>query len=152
MKNHIDVELVRAHPDAKLPQYGSSGAAAADLHAYLGTRPFLTIMPGETVNVSSGVKVSIGDPNYAMQLLPRSGLGRKGLILGNTVGLIDSDYQGEVVMVLHNRGREAITIENGDRVAQAIFLPVVHARFIEVASFSTETERGEGGFGSTGAR
>lgn len=145
----LPVELVKVHPDAKMPQYQTPGAAGADFFAFCPEGP-VTIHPGETVRISAGVKAFIGTPAWALVLMPRSGLGSKGIILANTVGLIDSDYQGEIGMMIYNRGSQVFVVNNGDRVAQGAFMAVEQAVFIEVAEFSQQTERGTGGFGSTG--
>ncbi|MDY6375504.1 MAG: dUTP diphosphatase, partial [Succinivibrionaceae bacterium] len=108
------------------------------------------IHPGETVFIPSGIAVNMKNPDMAAVVLPRSGLGAKhGLVLGNLVGLIDSDYQGELVIAAWNRGQKDITVTPGERIAQLVFLPVIQADFTEVDEFD-KSERGEGGFGSTG--
>ena len=112
----------------------------------------LTLQGGESQLVSSGIAIHVGDPGYAAVVLPRSGLGAKnGIVLGNLVGLIDSDYQGEIQVSCWNRGREAFIIEPGARLAQMVFVPVVQVEF-EVVSEFTESQRGAGGFGSSGRR
>lgn len=131
------------------PYYATPGAAGADFHAFCPEGP-VVIEPGETKAISAGVKLFIKSGSYALLLMPRSGLGKKGIILANSVGLIDSDYQGELGIVLYNRSKVPFEVKNGDRIAQGAFFPVEQAHFIEVARFSQETERGEGGFGSTG--
>lgn len=131
-----------------LPHYATPGAAGLDLRACLDTA--LTVAPGETHLVPTGLAIHIGDPNLAAVLLPRSGLGHKhGVVLGNLVGLIDSDYQGQVMISLWNRGHHPYTIEPGERIAQMVFVPVVQTHFEIVREF-TETERGTGGFGHSG--
>ncbi len=131
-----------------LPAYGTSGSAGLDLRAMI-SEP-ITIQPGESLLVKTGLAIHIGDPNYAAVLLPRSGLGsKKGIVLGNLVGLIDSDYQGELMVSLWNRGDTPFQLEVGERMAQMVILPVVQAHFTEVAEFD-ESERGSGGFGHTG--
>ena len=131
-----------------LPRYETDGAAALDLRACIDAPA--TIAPGETLLVSSGIAIHIADPGLAAVVLPRSGLGhRNGIVLGNLVGLIDSDYQGPVGISVWNRGHEPFTVGPGDRIAQLVFLSVARARFEVVDAFA-ETERGEGGFGHSG--
>ncbi len=138
----------RVGSEFPLPRYETAGAAGLDLRACIDAP--LTIALGETVLVSSGVAIHIADPALAAVVLPRSGLGhRHGIVLGNLVGLIDSDYQGPVSISVWNRGAEPFTIEPGDRIAQLVFLSVARARFEVVDTFA-ESERGEGGFGHTG--
>ena len=141
----LDPRIGREFP---LPRYETPGAAGLDLPACIDAPA--QVAPGETLLVSSGIAVHVADPDLAAVVLPRSGLGHKhGIVLGNLVGLIDSDYQGEIGISVWNRGGEPFTIEPGDRIAQLVFLPVVRARFEVVDAFE-ETERGEGGFGHTG--
>ena len=141
----LDSRIGREFP---LPRYETRGAAGLDLRACIEAPA--RIAPGETRLVSSGIAIHIADPGLAAVVLPRSGLGHKhGIVLGNLVGLIDSDYQGPVGISVWNRGDEPFTIEPGDRVAQLVFLPVARARFEVVDEFA-ETERGEGGFGHSG--
>ena len=131
-----------------LPRYETEGAAGLDLRACIDAP--VTIAPGETVLVSSGIAIHIADPDLAAVVLPRSGLGhRHGIVLGNLVGLIDSDDQGPVGISVWNRGDEPFTVEPGDRIAQLVFLSVARARFEVVDTFA-ESERGEGGFGHSG--
>jgi len=131
-----------------LPQYTTTGSAGMDLRACL--KEPLILAPGDTSLIPSGLAIHIEDPAYAAVLLPRSGLGHKhGIVLGNLVGLIDSDYQGEVLVSCWNRGREAFTIKPGERIAQMVILPVVQAQFEVVAEFE-ESQRGAGGFGHSG--
>ena len=131
-----------------LPRYETEGAAGLDLRACIDTP--LVIAPGETVLVSSGIAIHIADPGLAAVVLPRSGLGhRHGIVLGNLVGLIDSDYQGPVGISVWNRGDAPYRIEPGERIAQLVFLSVARVDFQTVDTFA-ETERGEGGFGHTG--
>ena len=131
-----------------LPRYETEGAAGLDLRACIDVPA--TIAPGETVLVSSGISIHIANPDLAAVVLPRSGLGhRHGIVLGNLVGLIDSDYQGPVGISVWNRGDEPFTVEPGDRIAQLVFLSVARARFEVVDEFA-QTERGEGGFGHSG--
>ncbi len=131
-----------------LPQYATQGAAGLDLRACMAEP--VTIHPGQTVLIDTGLAIFIKDPSYAATILPRSGLGHKhGIVLGNLVGLIDADYQGPLMVSCWNRGDKAYTVEPGERIAQLVIIPVVHALFDVVDDFE-ETERGDGGFGSTG--
>lgn len=131
-----------------LPAYGTPGSAGIDLRACVDAP--LSIAPGETELIPSGLAMHIEDPSLAAVILPRSGLGHKhGIVLGNLVGLIDSDYQGQIFVSCWNRGSQAFVIEPGARLAQMVFLPVVQADFEIVEDF-TSSERGQGGFGHTG--
>ncbi|WP_100643001.1 dUTP diphosphatase [Alteromonas facilis] len=131
-----------------LPTYATDGSAGVDLRACLDET--ITLNPGETFLVPTGIAIHIADNSLAATILPRSGLGHKhGIVLGNLVGLIDSDYQGQLFISCWNRGHESFTIESGDRIAQLVFVPVVQAAFSIVNEFG-ESQRGEGGFGSTG--
>jgi len=131
-----------------LPTYATGGSAGLDLRACL-TAP-LVLEPGQTELVPTGLSIHLDDPGLAAILLPRSGLGHKhGIVLGNLVGLIDSDYQGPVMASMWNRGAAAFTIQPGERIAQLVVVPVVQVRLEVVESF-TATERGAGGFGSSG--
>ena len=131
-----------------MPEYATPGAAGIDLRACLDEA--LRLAPGDARLVPSGIAVHIEDPGLAATLLPRSGLGhRQGIVLGNLVGLIDSDYQGEVMISCWNRGSGSYTIRPGERIAQMVFVPVVRAEFEVVASFDA-SERGRGGFGHSG--
>lgn len=133
-----------------LPRYGTAGAAGLDMLACVNEP--LRLNPGDTTLIPTGIAIHIGDPSLAAVLLPRSGLGHKhGIVLGNLVGLIDSDYQGQVFVSCWNRGREAFTIEPGDRIAQMVFVPVVQAEFEIVPDFEA-SRRGAGGFGHTGIK
>lgn len=131
-----------------LPQYATDGAAGLDLRACLDEH--LHMEAGETHLVPTGIAIHIGDPGIAAMLLPRSGLGHKhGVVLGNLVGLIDSDYQGQVFASMWNRGHNTFTIEPGDRICQMVFVPIVQTHFEVVDEFEA-SERGAGGFGHTG--
>lgn len=137
-------------PAYPLPEYATDGSAGLDLRACL-EQP-LTVQPGQTELISTGLAIYIADPSLAATILPRSGLGHKhGIVLGNLVGLIDSDYQGPLKISVWNRGDQAYTIQPGERVAQLVVVPVLRAQFNVVETF-TETGRGEGGFGSTGGQ
>ena len=141
----VDPRLGRELP---LPEYATDGSAGVDLRACLDAP--LTVAPGETHLIPTGLAVHIGDPGVAAVVLPRSGLGhRHGIVLGNLVGLIDSDYQGQVYVSCWNRGREAYSIQPGERIAQLVFLPVLRVDFEVVGDFEP-SRRGEGGFGSSG--
>jgi dUTP pyrophosphatase len=141
----LDARLGREFP---LPGYASAGAAGLDLRACVDAP--LSVAPGSCHLLPTGLAIHIADPALAAVLLPRSGLGHKhGIVLGNLVGLIDSDYQGQVFVSCWNRSRDAFTIEPGDRVAQMVFVPVVRAHFEVVQTFE-RSARGEGGFGHTG--
>lgn len=131
-----------------MPGYATDGSAGIDLRACLDTDVIL--QPGETVLIPTGIALHINDPQLAAVLLPRSGLGHKhGIVLGNLVGLIDSDYQGQVFVSCWNRGQQAFTVKIAERIAQMVFVPVVQADFEVVTEFK-QTDRGAGGFGHTG--
>ena len=131
-----------------LPEYATTGSAGLDLRACLESD--ITIAPGETVLIPTGLAIHIDDPSLAAVLLPRSGLGHKhGIVLGNLVGLIDSDYQGQVFVSCWNRSQTPFDIVIGERIAQMVFVPVAQVAFEQVEEF-TSSERGEGGFGHTG--
>jgi dUTP pyrophosphatase len=131
-----------------LPAYATGGSAGLDLRACIDAP--LTLEPGQTVLVPTGLSIHIGDPGYAAMILPRSGLGHKnGIVLGNLVGLIDSDYQGQLMVSTWNRGQSAFTLQPMDRLAQLVVVPVVQVGFRIVEEF-VSSDRGAGGFGSTG--
>ena len=141
----LDTRIGKEYP---LPEYATTGSAGLDLRACL--REPQTLKPGDAVLISSGIAIHIEDSGYAAILLPRSGLGHKhGIVLGNLVGLIDSDYQGEVMLSCWNRGRSDFTIQPGERIAQMVIVPVVRAKFEVVDKFN-ESARGTGGFGHSG--
>jgi dUTP pyrophosphatase len=138
----------RVGQEFPLPHYATPGSAGLDLRACLDAP--LTIAPGETHLIPTGIAIHLDDPRLAAVLLPRSGLGHKhGIVLGNLVGLVDSDYQGQVMVSCWNRGSAAFTIAPGERIAQMVIVPVVQVRFEVVEQF-TESHRGAGGFGSSG--
>jgi dUTP pyrophosphatase len=144
----LDVRILDARLHGQLPQYATPGAAGLDLRACV-TAP-LVLVPGATELVPTGIAIHIGDARYAALILPRSGLGHKhGIVLGNLVGLIDSDYQGQLMVSCWNRGSAAFTINPLERIAQLVIVPVVQVEFNVVESFE-ESSRGAGGFGSTG--
>ena len=131
-----------------LPAHATEGSAGMDLRACIDHS--ITLQPGETELIPTGVAIHIEDPGLAATILPRSGLGHKhGIVLGNLVGLIDSDYQGQLFVSCWNRGNDSFTIEPGDRIAQLVFVPVVQADFEVVDEFDA-SQRGEGGFGHSG--
>lgn len=139
----------RLGSDYPLPAYATAGSAGLDLRAMLAEE--LTLEPGQTRLIPTGLAIHIADPNLAALVLPRSGLGHKhGIVLGNLVGLIDSDYQGELMVSCWNRGQSAFRIAVGERIAQLVLVPVVQARFELVEAFD-ETQRGTGGFGHSGS-
>lgn len=141
----LDARIGQSIP---LPEYATTGSAGLDLRACLDKA--LLLKPGETELIPTGMAIHISDENLAAVILPRSGLGHKhGIVLGNLVGLIDSDYQGQLFVSCWNRGKTEFTIEVGDRIAQLVFVPVEQVEFEQVEQF-TDTHRGEGGFGHTG--
>ena len=143
----LDARIGKEFP---LPQYATDGSAGLDLRACLDAA--LELAPGATHLVPTGIAIHLDDPGLAAVLLPRSGLGHKhGIVLGNLVGLIDSDYQGQVMVSCWNRGNTAYTIEPGERIAQMVVVPVVQMAFEIVDEFSA-SDRGAGGFGSSGTR
>ena len=144
----IDVKILDARLRDQLPQYATPGAAGLDLRACIdGT---IVLNPGETQLIPTGLAIHIANPGYAAMILPRSGLGHKhGIVLGNLVGLIDSDYQGPLMVSCWNRSQTAFTLAPMERLAQLIIVPVMQAAFNVVDDFAASA-RGEGGFGSTG--
>ncbi len=144
----IDVKILDQRMKALLPAYATAGSAGLDLRAAI-SEP-LTIAPGSTHLVPTGLAIHIGDPAYAAMILPRSGMGHKhGIVLGNLVGLIDSDYQGELMISTWNRGQSAFTLQPMDRLAQLVIVPVLQVELNVVEEFDA-SQRGTGGFGSTG--
>ena len=144
----LEVKILDERIRAMLPHYASAGAAGLDLRACIASP--LALQGGESQLVSSGIAIHVGDPGYAAVVLPRSGLGAKnGIVLGNLVGLIDSDYQGPLKISVWNRGTSAFTIQPLDRIAQLIVIPVLQVEFEVVQEFAASA-RGAGGFGSTG--
>ncbi|MDE2070027.1 MAG: dUTP diphosphatase [Gammaproteobacteria bacterium] len=147
---HVKVKILDARIGSEfpLPHYATAGSAGLDLRACL--KQPLILAPGDSALIPSGIAIHIADPGYAAMLLPRSGLGhRHGIVLGNLVGLIDSDYQGEVLISCWNRGREAFSVQPGERIAQMVIVPVTQASFEVVADFE-RSQRGAGGFGHSG--
>jgi dUTP pyrophosphatase len=144
----LEVKILDERIRAMLPHYATAGAAGLDLRACI--QAALVLKPGESELVPSGIAIHLGDPGYAAIVLPRSGLGSKhGIVLGNLVGLIDSDYQGQVLVSLWNRGKEPFTVQPMDRIAQLVIVPVAQVQLAVVEEFAA-SERGAGGFGSTG--
>ena len=130
------------------PEYATPGSAGVDLKAASIIRA-IEIYPGDQELIRTGIAIHIKDPGYAGMIIPRSGLGKRGVVLGNLVGLIDSDYQGEIKVLLWNRGNEVVKIECMDRIAQLVIVPVIQAQF-EIVKHFEQSQRGAGGFGSTG--
>lgn len=152
MNRKIEIRILdpRLGKEFALPRYATDGSAGVDLIACLDEH--LHLEPGQTHLVPSGIAIHMADHHLAATILPRSGLGHKhGIVLGNLVGLIDSDYQGQIFVSMWNRGQTGFTIEPGDRIAQMVFVPVVRAEFKIVEAFA-ESTRGAGGFGHTGRK
>ena len=144
----VDIKILDPRLRDSLPAYATPGSAGLDLRACLDTP--LTLEPGDARLIATGIAMHLADPHYAAMILPRSGLGVKhGIVLGNLVGLIDSDYQGPLMVSCWNRGRDAFVITPMERIAQMVIVPVMQASFRVVDEFGAST-RGEGGFGSTG--
>ena len=145
---NIDLKIIDARMREQLPAYATAGSAGLDLRACLDQA--LELAPGQTELLPTGLAIHVADPGYAAIILPRSGLGHKhGIVLGNLVGLIDSDYQGQLMVSCWNRGNKPFTIEPFERIAQLVIVPVMQATFKVVEEFD-QSERGAGGFGSTG--
>lgn len=148
MKKTIDVKILDPRMQDQLPHYATPGSAGLDLRACLDAP--LTLEPGATALVPTGLAIHLADPGYAAMILPRSGLGHKnGIVLGNLVGLIDSDYQGQLMVSAWNRSQATFTLQPMDRLAQLVVVPVLQVGFNVVDEFDS-SERGAGGFGSTG--
>lgn len=144
----IEIRLLDDRLREQLPAYATPGAAGMDLRACLDAP--LTLQPGQAELIPTGLSIHVADPGYAALILPRSGLGHKhGIVLGNLVGLIDSDYQGPLMVSCWNRGTQAYAVQPLERIAQLVIVPVMQAQWTVVESF-TPSHRGEGGFGSTG--
>ena len=144
----IDVKILDPRMKDQMPAYATPGSAGLDLRACIDES--ITIAPGQTILVPTGLAIHVGDPGYAAMILPRSGMGHKnGIVLGNLVGLIDSDYQGQLMVSTWNRGQAAFTLNPMERLAQLIIVPVLQVGFNVVEDFDA-SERGAGGFGSTG--
>ena len=146
----LDVRVLDARLLEQLPQYATPGSAGLDLRACVDAP--VTLKPGDTSLIPSGLAIHLENPEYAAMVLPRSGLGHKhGIVLGNLVGLIDSDYQGQIFVSVWNRGQSEFTIQPMERIAQLIVVPIVQVEFNVVPDF-VASSRGEGGFGSTGKK
>jgi dUTP pyrophosphatase len=144
----VDLKILDQRVREQLPHYATPGSAGLDLRACLDAA--ISLNPGETRLIPTGLAIHLADPGYAAMILPRSGLGHKhGVVLGNLVGLIDSDYQGQLMVSLWNRGHEPFTVQPFERIAQMVIVPVVQAHFNVVEDFDA-SHRGEAGFGSTG--
>ena len=149
--NEVDVKIIdpRVGQEFPMPEYATNGSAGMDLRAMLDEDTEL--LPGETLLIPTGIAIHIANNNMAAVILPRSGLGHKhGIVLGNLVGLIDSDYQGQLFVSCWNRGSTTFVIRPGERIAQLVFVPIVQANFNIVESFE-QSDRGDGGFGHTGS-
>lgn len=150
MKIPVEVKILDQRMATQLPEYGTPGSAGLDLRACIDTP--MTLESGQAELIPTGISIHLGNPGYCATILPRSGLGhKKGLVLGNLVGLIDSDYQGPLMVSLWNRSNQPVTVEPMERIAQLVILPVVQAQFSVVNEFKP-SQRGEGGFGSTGTK
>ena len=148
MSLQVELKILDSRLNENMPAYATSGSAGLDLRACINEA--ITIKPGETTLIPTGMAIHLANPAYAAMILPRSGLGHKhGIVLGNLVGLIDSDYQGQLFVSCWNRSQEAFVMNPMERMAQLVIVPVVQANFRVVAEFNA-SERGEGGFGSTG--
>jgi dUTP pyrophosphatase len=147
----MNISLKILDPRAHVPQPATAGSAGLDLRALLDAP--LLLEPGQTALVKTGLAIHIQNPAYAGLILPRSGLGHKhGIVLGNLTGLIDADYQGELMVSLWNRSQTAFTLHPQERMAQLVIVPVLQAQFTVVEDFHDESQRGQGGFGSTGGQ
>ncbi|GGQ00354.1 dUTP diphosphatase [Shewanella ulleungensis] len=152
MKTPIELKILdsRIGSEFPLPAYATAGSAGMDLRAMTDTA--MVIEPGQTVLIPTGIAIHVADPSLAAVILPRSGMGHKnGIVLGNLVGLIDSDYQGQLMVSCWNRSDKPFTLDIGDRLAQLMFVPVVQAQFTLVDEFNS-SDRGEGGFGHSGTK
>ncbi|MEM5504468.1 dUTP diphosphatase [Shewanella frigidimarina] len=152
MKTPIELKIIdsRIGNEFPLPAYATPGSAGMDLRAMIDTE--MVIEPSQTVLIPTGIAIHVADPSLAAVILPRSGMGHKhGIVLGNLVGLIDSDYQGQLMVSCWNRSDKPFTLEIGDRLAQLMFVPVIQATFAVVDEFNS-SDRGEGGFGHSGTK
>ncbi|MFZ9642183.1 MAG: dUTP diphosphatase [Candidatus Methylopumilus sp.] len=148
MSLQVELKILDPRLNENMPSYATTGSAGLDLRACINEA--ITIKPGETSLIPTGMAIHLANPAYAAMILPRSGLGHKhGIVLGNLVGLIDSDYQGQLFVSCWNRGQEAFVMNPMERMAQLVIVPVIQAQFTLVDEFNA-SERGEGGFGSTG--
>jgi dUTP pyrophosphatase len=149
MSLSVDVRVLDERVADSLPAYATAGSAGLDLRACIDAP--LTIEPGQAISIATGLAMHLGNPSLCAMVLPRSGLGTKhGIVLGNLVGLIDSDYQGPLMVSVWNRGSTSYTVQPMERIAQMVIVPVVQATLRRVATFGGLSQRGEGGFGSTG--
>ena len=149
--HQVDIKILDPRLKEQPPAYATAGSAGLDLRACLDAS--ISLAPGHTTLVPTGIAIHLADPGMAAMILPRSGLGHKhGIVLGNLVGLIDSDYQGQLMVSAWNRSDVAFTIEPMERIAQMVIVPVVQATFNVVTEFDAPSERGEGGYGSTGKK
>jgi dUTP pyrophosphatase len=147
----VDIKILDERLRASMPAYATPGSAGLDLRACLDAP--LTLAPNAWQLVPTGLAMYLADPGFAAMILPRSGMGHKhGIVLGNLVGLIDSDYQGQLMVSAWNRSDTAFTLEPMERLAQLVIVPVMQAKFREVAEFTDATQRGAGGYGSTGSK
>ncbi|KVX00557.1 dUTP diphosphatase [Shewanella frigidimarina] len=152
MKTPIELKIIdsRIGNEFPLPAYATQGSAGMDLRAMIDSA--MVIKPNETILIPTGIAIHVADPSLAAVILPRSGMGHKhGIVLGNLVGLIDSDYQGQLMVSCWNRSDKPFTLEIGDRLAQLMFVPVIQATFTVVDEFNS-SDRGEGGFGHSGTK
>lgn len=148
MSLQVELKILDSRLNENMPAYATSGSAGLDLRACINEA--ITIKPGETTLIPTGMAVHLANPAYAAMILPRSGLGHKhGIVLGNLVGIIDSDYQGQLFVSCWNRSQEAFVMNPMERIAQLVIVPVIQASFTVVNEFN-ESDRGVGGFGSTG--
>jgi dUTP pyrophosphatase len=148
MSLQVELKILDSRLNENMPSYATSGSAGLDLRACINES--ITIKPGETTLLPTGMAIHLANPNYAAMILPRSGLGHKhGIVLGNLVGLIDSDYQGQLFVSCWNRSQEAFVMNPMERIAQLVIVPILQANFTVVDEFNL-SDRGEGGFGSTG--
>jgi dUTP pyrophosphatase len=147
--NKVEIKRLNRIMDVFPIEYATLGSAALDLRASIEWD--ISIAPNETVKIPTGIAIHIADTGYCALILPRSGLGSKGIVLGNTIGLIDSDYQGELILSILNRGTETYLIKAYERLAQLVFVPITRPTLEFVEEFSVTTERGDKGFGSTGS-
>lgn len=145
----IDIKILDDRLKSLMPSYATPGSAGVDLRACSVPESGIDIAQRGQALIKTGISMHIKDPGYAGMIIPRSGMGKKGIVLGNLVGLIDSDYQGEIIILLWNRNNYSVLIDSMDRIAQLVIVPIVQAEFNVVEEFEASA-RGEGGFGSTG--
>lgn len=145
----IDIKILDERLRSMMPDYATPGSAGIDLRACSVPECGIEIEQRGQALIKTGISMHIKDPGYAGMIIPRSGMGKKGIVLGNLVGLIDSDYQGEIMVLLWNRNNHSVEIESMDRIAQLVIVPIVQAQF-EIVEHFEQSQRGQGGFGSTG--